>query len=562
MKIKKWGLYFLFLILLTSCSISIVPTSSSSNSLTTSTPTTTLPISTITSSSLTSSFLSSSSKEEKTIKGIEWLEKPIVSSYVDEELRFSYYGKIQVAYSDLSSQEVALLKEHLKTNRIDIHSLDSQVAYINYEGFSLKFEIQLERKKASSSVEFVKKLKVGWNLGNAFSSYLDGFDAKNNRNIVEELGFSMDELEMFCEVRDQPQAYRGKITKATIQAVYEKGFRSIRIPIAWANHMDEKGTISERWISRIQEVVDYMYQDYNDIYIIITLMDGIRGYDLSNDHKEKTLGLVKNVWRQVAERFKNYDERLIFENLNEPLYNETIRWDMDPTQTKYQALYQEANENLVLYNQTFVDIVRENGSEKNLNRYLTVNTYGNIPEYVYDEKIQKVSKFTLPEDKVEDKILYNGHAYYPTHFCYHRNDDGFYKDSWSKDNPKDTTAIDQMLMGLYNTFVKKGIGVIISEWGTVDRSVDGRDTAREEHAYYYMKKASEKNIACFVWDNGAISGDEHEEAFGFLNKHKASNLYDNMIHKSYVQYKNTILWYHENILSSIFDGYHAGTAIL
>lgn len=89
-----------------------------------------------------------------------------------------------------------------------------------------------------------------------------------------------------------------------------------------------------------------------------------------------------------------------------------------------------------------------------------------------------------------------------------------------------------MFQNLYNTYVKNGIGVIISEWGSVDRNVNGRDQARVNHAYYYMKTATDYDIACFVWDNGAVSGDNHEEAFGFLNKHKASGLYDDMVKKA------------------------------
>ena len=71
-----------------------------------------------------------------------------------------------------------------------------------------------------------------------------------------------------------------------------------------------------------------------------------------------------------------------------------------------------------------------------------------------------------------------------------------------------------------------------------------------------MENATKKDITCMVWDNGAMSGNEHSEAFGFLNKHKASGIYNNMKSLSYVKYENEILWYHENILKQIFDGYN------
>ena len=507
-------------------------------------------------STLPSPSTSVSSSINKILE-VTWEEEPIISSYYGEELEFSNYGKVKVSYTNGTVDYVNLTKSNLKTNRANIYSLEKQVIYAIYDEFTLKFEFTLTKRSTNSSVAFIKKLGVGWNLGNSFSSFIDGFDYKSNTGIVNELGFDVNNIEMFCEVRDQPQKFRGKITKNTIKAVYDEGFRSIRIPMSWSNHMTN-GKINEQWMNRIQEVVDYIYKDYEDLYVMITLMDGARGYDLSNANRTKTMNLVHNVWEQVSETFKDYDERLVFENLNEPMYSEKIQWDMNPTDSKYSSLYKEANKNLMDYNQEFVNVVRASNSDNNKNRYLTINTYGNIPEYAYDSSINAVSKFKFPTDSATDKLLFNGHAYYPNYFCYHNLDNGYYKDVWNKNSSEDKKTLDQLFTNLENNFIKKGIGVIISEWGSIDRDVNGRDKCREDHAYYFMKNATEKNIACMVWDNGAMSGNEHSEAFGFLNKHKASGLYDNMKKLSYVTYENDTLWYHENILNQIFQGFNDG----
>ena len=536
----------------TSCDFSF--TSSSSKNTSSSLKETTSPSFNENTSSFidTTSSSSSNSSINKLIQ-ITWSQEPVISSYYGEELTFSSYGSINALYSNNNIEKVNLTKDNLKTNRADIYSLENQVIYAYYKDLSLKFEFKLTKQNATSSIDFTKKMGVGWNLGNSFSSFLDGFDYKNNTGIVTELGFDINNIEMFCEVRDQPQKFRGKITKNTIKSVYDKGFRSIRIPISWSNHM-ENNIINKQWLNRIQEVVDYIYKDYNDLYVIITLMDGLRGYDLSNANYTKTKNLVHNVWTQVADTFKNYDERLIFENLNEPMYNNQIKWEMNPTDSKYSTYYKEANKNLMDYNQEFVDVVRSSNSENNKNRYLTINTYGNIPEYAYDTKINAISKFEFPKDSANDKLIFNGHAYYPNYFCYHNADNGYYKDTWN--NKDDTQTIDKLFTNLYEKYIKNGIGVIISEWGSIDREIEGRDKCRENHAYYFMENATKKDITCMVWDNGAMSGNEHSEAFGFLNKHKASGIYNNMKSLSYVKYENEILWYHENILKQIFDGYN------
>ncbi len=316
-----------------------------------------------------------------------------------------------------------------------------------------------------SSVEFVKLLGLGWNLGNAFENNLSGYpDTEYGNSIVKELGF--ENREMFCEVRNQQDIYRGAVTPSTIKAVYDKGFRSIRIPASWSNHMSENGIIHNAWLSRIKEVVDYIFE-YDDMFVILNIMDtpNIGAYYLDDIHYEKTKSLVINVWEQLAETFKDYDERLIFENLNEPLHSK-LGWSMSP-QTNASE-YKECIENLNEFKQLYVDIVRGQGSDCNKRRFLSVGGYGNTGYMTYDGTINAIAKFEMPGDEAEDRLLMNIHAYSPSGFSFGK--ESSWDDSADENNPSGVKA---MFTAIGNAYTKKGIGVIVSEWGSVYKNERG-----------------------------------------------------------------------------------------
>lgn len=402
-----------------------------------------------------------------------------------------------------------------------------------------------------TSVEFVGEMGVGWNLGNTMENNLSGYPTTDYANkIVQELGFA--DRDLFCEVRNQQDIYRGKTTPDTIKAVYEKGFRTVRIPVSWSNHMDAEGQINEAWMDRVQEIVDYVMA-YEDMFAIINIMDtpNINAYGLDDGSFDKSMRLVENVWTQVAERFADYGSRLIFENLNEPLHSGK-KWDLSPQATP--DIYAECNENLMQMNQRFVEIVRAQGSENNLSRFLTVSAYGNIGYYVYDKTINAISPFVLPEDSAEDKLLVNIHSYSPNDFSYGRTN------TWSEaaDEQSDSGIAAQM-RAIGENLVQKGIGVVMSEWGSVFKQDSGREEVRVRHAAYFMKCAAENGVCAIVWDNNNRSTAWGSEYFGFLNRYKASGLYETAPTLSGVQYDASALWFSEEVIDAIFEGYRSGS---
>ena len=90
---------------------------------------------------------------------------------------------------------------------------------------------------AASAQEFVSGMGTGWNLGNAF-------DASDCTWLSDEM--------------DYESAWNGaKTTKALISEIKKMGYKTIRIPVSWHNHIDSKMNISKKWMARVKEVVDW-----------------------------------------------------------------------------------------------------------------------------------------------------------------------------------------------------------------------------------------------------------------------------------------------------------------
>lgn len=501
----------------------------------------------------TTSFVTSE-KEEK----ISWLREPVISSYLAEKLAFSDYGSVTLIKNQ-NTQNIELSKEnYVDLTDVDYYSTKEQTITAVVEDLRIQYSFTLTKKEIQlSSIYVASKMGVGYNLGDTFESdignYFNNADPAYALKIYEELGYKDQEDgthdELFAEVRQHYTPYRGKTTAKTIDAIYQKGFRSIRLPVAWSNHMKD-GIISERWLNRVQEVVDDCFK-YKDLYVILTLMEppSFSGYWLDDEYKDQTRALVQNVWTQVAERFQNYDHRLVFENLNEPL-SKKYQWNMSSIIQSNPSAYKEANENLMYYNQLFVDTIRKAPGRENKNRFLTVNTYGNMAYLAYEKEVNEVSKFSFPTDTAKDRLIFNVHAYTPYNFCYGKTN------QWSIDSAEDKASIDGMMKQLKTNYIDHGIGVVITEWGAVHANDDNaaREQIREDYYYYFMKTVTENGISAMIWDNTAI-GDSWKEGFGFLNRHKAAGIYDDLVNISGTAYDNKTLWFYENVLDQMFKAY-------
>lgn len=357
----------------------------------------------------------------------------------------------------------------------------------------------LEDGVDTTAIEFVEKMKVGWVLGNTFDAYTD-------ENLEDEMSYES----YWCKI---------DTTKEMIDAVKAAGFETLRVPVSWHNHVSDDGnyTISEAWLDRVQEVVDYAME--NDMYVILNIHhDNSTNYMYpSQEYMDQSKAYVKSIWTQLAGRFADYDEHLIMESLNEPrLVGTDYEWWLDLNNSECVESVKCINE----LNQLFVDTVRASGGY-NAERYLLVPGY--------DASVQGATNqyFELPKDADgnENKILVEVHAYTPYNFALQAPDESGSTNQWSVDNAASTSEIDKTMDALFEQYVKNGTGVVIDEFGARDKG--GNTQARIDFAAYYLAAARARSISCCWWDNNLFSGSG--ENFGIFRRSECSFPYPEMI---------------------------------
>lgn len=331
----------------------------------------------------------------------------------------------------------------------------------------------------NQGLKFTSKLGYGWNLGNSLDSHGKG--------------------PAYSEITEFETRWGNPIvSKETIDAVKKAGFSSIRIPITWYEHIDDKGNIDPKWMDRVNEVVDYAID--NKMYVIINTHHE-NWNTPSKDSRKKGTYLISKIWKQISERFAEYDEHLIFEGLNEPRLKDT--------EYEWTAGTSDARKIVNEYNKVFVDTVRK--VPGNENRYLIITPYCSSSD------LDAVKALLIPNDS---HIIVGIHAYKPYSFTH----DEHGSRQWSSSNKSDTEQIDTAMENLDKYFIKKGIPVIITEFGCIDKA---NLKYRTEYTKYYVSVAKKLDIVCFWWDDGAKVG--KKEKFGILNRNTNEFIYPELV---------------------------------
>ena len=337
--------------------------------------------------------------------------------------------------------------------------------------------LSLQAQITESATDAVKNMGLGWNLGNTL-------DANNGsgKDITAASYWGQQGIESetcWGQPYTKPELFK---------MMKEAGFGAIRVPITWYNHMDKDGNVDKAWMKRVHEVVDYVID--NGLYCIINVhhdtgadSDGFAHWihadeTIYNSTKEK----YEFLWKQIAEEFKDYGNKLLFESYNEMLDAKST-WNAPGNTDSYNAINS--------YAQSFVDIVRATGGN-NETRNLIVNTYAAANSEA------PVKNLTLPKDPTKDRTIVEVHAY-PNFF------------TWSSPAKLRTIKevkndVDYIYNTLKNNVISKGVPAIIGEWGSfgVDNGpgktdYDLRKDMFFEFCDYFVKKGKENNVATFYW---------------------------------------------------------------
>lgn len=339
--------------------------------------------------------------------------------------------------------------------------------------------------------ELISEMTVGWNLGNSL-------DATSASGLDAEISWG-----------------NPKTTKEMVDAINDRGFNTIRIPVTWGGHLGAAPdyTVDPAWMDRVQEVVNYAIDD--GMYVILNSHHEEDWRIPDNEHIEAVNDEVYKLWVQIAERFKDYGDRLVLEGLNEPRVKDG--------KDEWNGGTEEGRRCLDRLNQTFIDAVRSTGGN-NENRLLLVTTFAS-------SSVKKtINDVAIPEDK---NIAFSIHAYTPYAFTYNANASWELFDWDGSHNSEITNMFDD----LQKAFLDKGVPVIITEFGAVNKS--GNDAEVAKWVTVYLETAKSHGIPCIWWDNGYyFSGNE---LFGIFSR-------------------DTCRWFTDTVVDAIMSVYYENEA--
>ncbi len=284
------------------------------------------------------------------------------------------------------------------------------------------------------------------------------------------------------------------ITREMINGYADAGFGVLRIPVAWSNLMSTDGsyTISPDYISRVKEVVEWTLD--TGMFAIINIHYDSGWVNFFPDNEEESMRRFTTMWTQIAEAFKNYGERLIFEAQNEELgWNSLWNQWSGSTGDDKKSSYRLVNE----VNQAFVDTVRSSDGN-NPRRHLLISGYNTNVELTCDELFQ------LPNDPA-NRLAVSVHYYEPSTLTIIDGDVEWGKAKTTWGSAADIADLEKRIALLKARFIDNGIPVIVGEYGCF-----GKNKSRDTIESYLLDVSSRMYAigACpILWDT---SGDEYD----------------------------------------------------
>lgn len=347
--------------------------------------------------------------------------------------------------------------------------------------FPIKYRLQTEESNDSfvmrkiNSIDLVKEIKVGWNIGNTL-------DAPSETAWGNPM-----------------------ISKALLDKVKAAGFNIIRIPVTWEGKFNNSGDyiIDQAYLDRVQEVVNYAIDD--NTFVILN-MHHERWNTTTYANLAQASIIMEKLWTQIGNRFKDYDEHLIFEGMNEPRFYEG-------TASEQWTGKLESFSVINSLNQVFVDTIRSLGGN-NRYRHLMITTNGaGTSDYI-------LSNLVVPNDPY---VIVSVHSYAPYDFAHDKTT----VTTWSASNSSQTSVISSVFTRLNHYFISKNIAVIMGEFSSRDKN---NLSSRLAWLDYYLNQADTYGIPCVWWDTGQLQTPENM-TFSILNRNTLEWIFPDIVER-------------------------------
>lgn len=331
------------------------------------------------------------------------------------------------------------------------------------------------------AADAVKNMGPGWSLGNTLECYGSWIGDHQPYDKYE-------------TAWGQPLA-----DAHLMQALKEKGFGAVRVPVTWYQHLQADGTVDKDWMDRVQQVVDYVINA--GMYCILNVHHDTGAHDeawvvADKDTYDSNHARYESLWTQIATRFSNYGDKLLFEGYNEML-DKGPNWSW--SQPRSSSAYSVVNS----WAESFVNAVRATGGN-NQWRNLIVSTYS----AAHGE--QTLSNFKMPTDKVNQyHLIAEVHSYDPYDWVH------TYNFKWTDACRQEIT---NMFQRLQTYIISKGYPVVIGEYGSngVDETTINKSSTAAQKAEAGRQAADmcrlcrQYGAACFYW-MGIIEGSDRAE---------------------------------------------------
>lgn len=234
----------------------------------------------------------------------------------------------------------------------------------------------------------------------------------------------------------------------------DAGFDCVRVPVRWDNYTGKTPpyAISAAWLDRIEQVVDWGLS--RDLFIV---MNAHHDNWIKENYSTENKARFDSIWTQIAARFKNKSEKLIFEVLNEP-----------------HGLTKANNDDM---HARIISIIRKTNPTRLI--IFQGHNWGGSEELI---------TAAIPDDKY---LIGSFHSYDP--YLFGLEGQG----TWG--TASDYNSLDQKFKKVYDWSVKNNIPVFLGEFGSLKKC---EYNSRMRHYRAYMELSQKYGFVPVAWDDG------------------------------------------------------------
>ena len=265
-------------------------------------------------------------------------------------------------------------------------------------------------------------------------------------------------------------------SQTLINAVHAAGFKLLRLPVGWTNHIGAAPnyTIDAAWMSKVVQTAQWAIDA--GMYVFVNTHHDSDGngpwvtFPSTTSAAQAVATEVTAVWTQIANAFKSFNSHLMLECFNEPNYT--------------AGASAQAQTDLNMYLEACFAAIRATGGA-NATRIVMIQPIGASPVQSGIQSIQKVSFINDPN------LVISLHTYYPTNF-------GLSTTPYAWGSSSDYTNMQNSIAQQIRVWLPTQV-VFIGEWGSM---ADQATANRAAHALAYAQDTTTAGLVPIWWDNG------------------------------------------------------------